>query len=160
MAEILFYHLERTALDGVLPDLLKKTLERGWRAVVVAGSPERVEALDAHLWTFSPEAFLPHGTASDGQTARQPIYLTASLERPNAPDVLFCVDGAAPPDWGDPMMGELTRLILIFDGNDEGATAAARAQWKSAKAAGHTLAYWQQTPHGKWQCKETVEGTA
>src|SRR5690349_11599483 len=34
MTDILFYHLERQPLDRVLPQLLERTLERGWRAVI------------------------------------------------------------------------------------------------------------------------------
>jgi hypothetical protein len=34
MTEVLFYHLERASAQDVLPVLLLKTLERGWRAVV------------------------------------------------------------------------------------------------------------------------------
>ena len=30
--EVWFYHLERTALDQALPELLEKTLAKGWRA--------------------------------------------------------------------------------------------------------------------------------
>ena len=39
--EVLFYHLEQQTLEKVLPSLVEKTLERGWRAVVQAGSQER-----------------------------------------------------------------------------------------------------------------------
>ena len=52
MTEILFYHLQRQPLERVLPALLEKSLERGWRVVVQAASEERIEALDAHLWTY------------------------------------------------------------------------------------------------------------
>ena len=45
MTEVLFYHLESRPLEQVLPQLLEKTLERGWRAVVQAGSDERAAAL-------------------------------------------------------------------------------------------------------------------
>ena len=34
MTETLFYHLERRALEDVLPGLVEKSLERGWRAVI------------------------------------------------------------------------------------------------------------------------------
>ena len=41
--EIWFYHLERSTLDQVLPGLLEKTRERGWRALVRAeGRRERL----------------------------------------------------------------------------------------------------------------------
>ncbi len=69
MTEIRFYHLTRKSLEQVLPELLKKTLERGMRAVVMASSNERVEALTQHLWTYNPNEFLPHGNAKDGYAA-------------------------------------------------------------------------------------------
>ena len=62
MAEVWFYHLERTALDQALPELLEKTLAKKWKAVVRATSRERVEHLDGWLWTWRDYSFLPHGT--------------------------------------------------------------------------------------------------
>ena len=56
MTEALFYHLERQKVEDVLPVLLLRTLERGWKAVVQAGSRERLEAIDSHLWTFDDAA--------------------------------------------------------------------------------------------------------
>jgi DNA polymerase-3 subunit chi len=56
MTEVLFYHLEHQPLERVLPSLVEKTLERGWRAVVQAGSEERVEALDSLLCHTAPRA--------------------------------------------------------------------------------------------------------
>ena len=50
--EIYFYHLEHRSLEQVLPTLLERSLERGWRAVVQAASRERVEALNTLLWTY------------------------------------------------------------------------------------------------------------
>ena len=86
-AEVLFYHLEREPVERVLPSLLEKTLERGWRAVVQAGSQERIEALDTALWTYDEASFLPHGLASDQAAARHPIAELAlqSLEVPPDP---------------------------------------------------------------------------
>ena len=62
MTEILFYHLQGQKLEGVLTPLLEKSLERGWKVVVQGASEERIEALDAHLWTYRDDGFLPHGT--------------------------------------------------------------------------------------------------
>ncbi|MDZ4790085.1 MAG: DNA polymerase III subunit chi [Hyphomicrobiales bacterium] len=148
MAEVMFYHLERQPLETVLPVLLEKTLERGWRAVVQAGSPERVEALDSTLWTYREDSFLPHGTAKDGAAARHPIFLTAVDENPNAATVRFLVDGADATDFE-----RYTRIIHLFDGRDEEAVARARTAWKHAKAADCAVTYWQQTPAGKWEKK-------
>ena len=146
--DVLFYHLERHPLERVLPSLLEKTLERGWRAVVQATSEERLEALDVALWTYKEESFLAHGRAKDGFAAEQPIYLTTGPETPNAAGVRFLVDGAETQDFSG-----LSRLVYMFDGNDGGAVARARDQWKAARAAGCEVTYWQQNEAGRWEKK-------
>ncbi len=147
MAEIRFYHLTVRALDQVLPQLLEKCLERHWRAVVMAGSWERVDHLSRLLWTYSRDGFLPHGNRDDGFAADQPIWLTEQQENPNGATVLFQLDGmqADHPDaW--------TLICDMFEGNDADAVQAARSRWKNYKTANHTLTYWQQGPHG-WEKK-------
>ncbi len=147
-SEVLFYHLERSPLERVLPGLLEKTLQRGWRAVVQAGSPERLDALDAVLWTYADDSFLPHGTAKDGHAAEQPVFLTLGPETPNGAGVRFLCDGADAPDFETHV-----RLVFLFDGNDEEATAHARGQWSAAKAAGCKVSYWRQSSEGRWENK-------
>ena len=66
MSEIAFYHLTRSPLEAALPKLLDKTLQAGKRAVVIAGSPERVEHLNGVLWSYDDASWLPHGSAKDG----------------------------------------------------------------------------------------------
>jgi DNA polymerase III subunit chi len=149
MTEMLFYHLHRQSLDKVLPTLLEKSLERGWRVVVQAASPERVEALDAQLWTYADDSFLPHGTDGDAQAPEQPILLTASDGNPNGANVRFLVDGADVPSDA----AVYHRIVLIFDGEDPDAVAAARVRWSEAKAAGFEVTYWQPDADGRWQRK-------
>jgi DNA polymerase-3 subunit chi len=151
MVETLFYHLERRSLEDVLPGLLERTRERDWRAVVRVGSAERMQALDAHLWTYSEQTFLAHGTAAEGHPERQPIFLTTEDENPNSADVLFLVDGAAPGDWSASVLKRYARIVLLFDGRDENALGAARAHWRNAKEAGHEATYWKQSAAGKWE---------
>jgi DNA polymerase-3 subunit chi len=151
MAEALFYHLERKSLEDVLPGLLERTRERGWRANVRVGSAERMEALDGHLWTFSEESFLAHGTAADGHAARQPVDLTTEDENPNRADVLFLVGGAMPENWDAAPLKAFSRVVLLFDGRDEEALSGARSAWKQAKSAGHEVTYWKESPSGKWE---------
>ncbi len=146
--DVMFYHLEHQPLERVLPTLIEKTLARGWRAVVQAGSEERVEALDAALWTYAEDSFLPHGTARLGHVAEQPVYLTTGDEVPNGAGVRFVVDGAVPASYSG-----MERIVFLFDGNDPEAVATARTQWKAAKAAGCGLTYWQQTGGGRWEKK-------
>ncbi|BBK31277.1 DNA polymerase III chi subunit [Stella humosa] len=148
MTDIGFYHLTRTPLERALPRLLEKVAGIGRRAVVLAGSTERVEALNALLWTYDPDSFLPHGSAADGNAPQQPIWLTAADENPNQATVLVLVDGMS-----SSRLADYERCLDLFDGNDPEAVATARDRWRTAKDAGHKLTYWQQTEQGGWQAK-------
>jgi len=149
MTEMLFYHLQRQPLERVLPTLIERSLERGWRVVVQGTSEERLDALDAHLWTFRDESFLPHGTWREPDMAEQPVLLTIRDGNPNGAAVRFLIEGAAPPE--DSVAYE--RIVLLFDGEDPDAVAAARARWSDCKAKGLDVTYWQTDDDGRWQRK-------
>lgn len=146
--EVLFYHLERQGLEKVLPSLVEKTLERGWRAVVQAGTEERLAAIDQALWTYKDDSFLAHGSAKDGHAADQPVYLTTGDDTPNGAGVRFLVDGAETAE-----LKGFVRIVYMFDGNDADAVARARTQWTAAKSAGCPVTYWQQSAAGRWEKK-------
>jgi DNA polymerase III subunit chi len=146
MTEVLFYHLLRQPLERVLPSLLERSLERGWHVVVQSSSDERIDALDAHLWTYRDDSFLPHGTAKEGEPAAQPILLTTADHNPNGAQVRFLVDGAPVPADA----AQYQRIVLIFDGEDEDAVATARARWTEVKAQGFDATYWQPDEQGRW----------
>ena len=155
MVEYGFYHLTRTALEPALGRLLERVLASGQRAVVVASSPERVEALNRALWTFGRESFLPHGSREDGFAGEQPVFLTDREDYPNGATVLVLVDGAelepAP---------QFKRCLYLFDGNDEAAVAQARALWRKRQARGDALTYWQQTERGWHKAMATTDAGA
>ena len=153
MSEIRFYHLQRKSLEETLPVMLERAYGRGDRTLVVAGSPERVEALTAHLWTYRPDGFLPHGSAKDGEAAAQPIYLTAGEDNPNESKLLILCDGAARAD-----VAQFPLVCELFDGNDDAAVAAARDRWKDYLQGGHQLIYFQQSAAGKWEEKARSGG--
>ena len=146
MTEILFYHLQGQRLEGVLPALLEKSLQRGWRVVVQGASEERIEALDAHLWTYRDDGFLPHGTWREQEAAAQPVLLTLTESNPNGSNVRILIEGAPMP--ADPESYQ--RIVLVFDGDDEDAVAAARAHWTEARTMGFEVTYWQPDEHGRW----------
>lgn len=146
LTELLFYHLQGQKLEGVLPTLLEKSLERGWKVVVQGSSEERIEALDAHLWTYRDDGFLPHGTWREQDAAAQPVLLTVNEGNPNEASVRFLIDGApVPPD-----AESYQRIVLVFDGEDEEAVAAARGAWTDAKTKGFDATYWQPDAQGRW----------
>jgi DNA polymerase III subunit chi len=144
MAELWFYHLERSELERALPPLLEKCLQRGWRALVRGGLKERIDALDEVLWTYRDDSFLPH--AREGDAVRQPVWLTTEGGNPNGAQVLFLIDGAEPGD-----VANFERACLVFDGRDQAALESARLRWKAAKEAGIVASYWRESAAGKWE---------
>ncbi|MGI9523085.1 MAG: DNA polymerase III subunit chi [Hyphomicrobiaceae bacterium] len=146
MTEVLFYHLQSRQLEHVLPSLLEKTLARGWRAVVQSLTEEFLESVDALLWSYSDESFLPHGTARDGQSADQPVYLTTDDVNPNGATVRFMIEGAEATD-----LDSYERIVVLFDGRSDDALETARAFWRKAKTAGCEATYWQENDHGGWK---------
>ncbi|HEX9809960.1 MAG TPA: DNA polymerase III subunit chi [Alphaproteobacteria bacterium] len=149
MTEISFYHLERSSLERALPRLLEKVLASGKRAVVKAGSEERVEALSTALWVYEQGSFLPHGSSRDGYGPDQPVWLTDGDDNPNGASVLILTD-ATETD----RMESFERCLELFDGRDEGTLASVRAHWKAYAQSGHALTYWRQTAAGGWERQE------
>jgi len=147
MTEVLFYHLQNITVENVLPPLLEKSLERGWRVVVQSTSPERADALDAHLWTYRDDSFLPHATWRVTDAADQPIVLAIEEDNPNGANVRFLVDNAVLPQ--DCQTYE--RMVLLFNGDDPDALAFARSTWTDCKTRGFEVTYWQADERGRWQ---------
>lgn len=140
MAKVGFYHLLTTSLDRALGRLLDRAWSQGYRIVVRAASPERVEQLNAVLWSYEEASFLPHGSARDGNAEVQPIWLTHLDENPNRASMIVLVDGLEVDD-----LHSFSRCADLFDGNDANAVEAARGRWRRAREARHDLTYWQQT---------------
>ena len=143
--EVWFYHLEQTALDQALPELLEKTLAKGWRALVRTPLAERVEHLDGWLWSYREDSFLPHGVAGEPQEDRQPVLITTAEDGPNGAQALFLLDGAEPG-----ALDAYERCLILFDGRDEAAVRSARASWKTLKGRGLPVSYWKQGERG-WE---------
>lgn len=151
MTEIRFYHLLSQTLDQALPAFLTKALSAGSRVIVRVPDEREAERLNAHLWTWRPEAFLPHGSSKDGFSSDQPIYLTDRDENPNSADILILTHGTSSESAGS------YRLCCdFFDGSNESAVLAARQRWKAASTSGFDLTYWIQNEQGGWNKKEIV----
>lgn len=158
MTEVLFYHLERARLEQILPELLEKSLQRGWRALVRAGNGDAAEAINNLLWTYTDESFLPHGMdrgadsepdgGTDSNGADHPVLVTTGEGGGSERHILFLVEGG---EAGNEEIGKLIRCIRIFDGGDGQAVDKARAFWKQVKEAGHDATYWRQSPEGRWE---------
>lgn len=146
MTEVFFYHLETSTPQQALPELLEKTVQKGWRGYVHGLEDDKIEALDTHLWTYKPQVFLAHGRESEPLAARQPVLLGTSGDMVNKPDVYVSISPANLPD-----ISGLSRCLIVFEGADEAHLGWARGLWKQMKADGHSLAYWKQNELGRWE---------
>ena len=144
MAEYWFYHLEASTLEGVLPGLLEKTLEKGWRALVKMPEAQLTE-LDSFLWTFRDDAFLPHGRDDEPLADAQPILLTATAKAAGGKDCVLLIDGAEVAD-----MSGVSRVIVMINGRNSDDVTRERSRWKKLSDAGVSLAYFQQDERGSW----------
>ena len=150
MSRVDFYHLQTQRLEDVLPKLLEKAYATGNKIAVKIGNDERVDFLNALLWTYNDTSFLPHGSRKDGSGELQPIWLTAGDDVPNDAKFLFLVDGAR---CGWETMQQFERVFNIFDGNAPESLTQARQMWKELKQQNADIFYWQQNDNGSWQQK-------
>lgn len=147
MTEIRFYHLERQGLEQALPALVAKAYENGHRIVIKTANDNQREKINEALWTYHPNAFLPHGSVKDGEAERQPIWLTTKDENPNSADLLIVTDACETAFHAD-----FKLCCEMFNGRDESILKTARSKWKEYKDTDHTLTYWQQGDKG-WEQK-------
>ena len=154
MGAAYFYHLTTQPLERVLPMLLGKAREAGWRIEVRGVDGARMQALDAALWLGPEEGFLPHGLAGGPHDADQPVLLTMGEGAANAPTCVMSVDGAA---VSPEEVHAMERVCVIFDGHDGAAVQVAREQWKTLTQAGCAAQYWSQES-GRWEIKAEAGG--
>lgn len=151
MSDIRFYHLQRQTLDQALPRLAAKVLDGGHRIVIRANSPSDAAALDKLLWTYDPNAFLPHGVEGDKDAAYYPVWITTKPENPNNANVLILCDCDSTDIDGFEISCDM------FNGRDDTAVQSARGRWKTYADQGQKLSYYQQNDRGGWDLKASQD---
>lgn len=148
MTEIRFYHIQKKSAENVVFELAERALGRGHKILIRMKDDNEVQRLNDFLWATKPDSFLPHGTATEGNADRQPVFLTATNDNPNNADVVFLMPGC---ETGG--IEPFALVCNILDGRDEDQIVAGRTRFKEWKSAGHNLSYWQQSEAGKWEQK-------
>ena len=90
--ELNFYQVMSGNLVPSVVRLLDKVYHSGKRCVFYSPIEERVKVVDKTLWTFSTNAFVPHGDKELGYSDFQPIYMTSEVKNPNQAVVLVLID--------------------------------------------------------------------
>lgn len=148
MGNALFYHLTRSTAEALVPSLIGKSRQAGWRVELRGTEAGRMARLDELLW--QGDGFLPHGLAGGPHDALQPVLLTvAGKGQSVGADCLIAIDGAAV----DPAeCARAQRVCVVFDGNDPAALDMARGQWRMLTGAGVAAEYWSEAG-GRWEKK-------
>jgi DNA polymerase III subunit chi len=138
-----FYHLTLRPLTRALPQIAEKVLAGGTRLVIVSGDAAQRAELDRMLWAYSPDSFLPHGCAGEGDDARQPVLIAEAPVAANGARMVAIVDG----QWRD----EALTFDRAFHFFDDDSVAPARGAWRAlADREGVERRYWKQTERG-WE---------
>ncbi len=77
---------------------------------------------------------------------RQPVLLTTGEENANGAQAVFLLDDAEPG-----ALDGFARCLVLFDGRDEAALAAARRRWSELKTRNLPISYWRQSTDGRWE---------
>ena len=139
-----FYHLTRSPIERVLPQIAGKVLAGGGRLLVVAGDAVLRGKLDQALWMHAPDSFIAHGQAGSEDDARQPVLIAAACEAANGARNIALADGV----WREEALG-FDRAFHFFE---EERIAEARLAWKAlAEREGVERNSWKQTDGGGWE---------
>lgn len=132
-----FYYLTRVPLEKALPGIAERVLASGERLVIVAGDEKLLTRIDALLWGYKPESFLPHGREGD-----QPILLSTDAEGATAQNIAL-IDG----EWREVALS-FARAFYFFDSQS---LDAARTAWRAlAQQSAVERHYWKQDEGGRW----------
>lgn len=131
-----FYYLTRTPLDRALPAIAERVRATGEVLHIVADDAALLDRLDALLWNYRPESFLPHG-----REGAQPILLSP-LETAGGYQNIAFVDGV----WRDPPK-ETARIFYFFEAET---LNNAREAWRNLADTPVERRYWKQDEDGRW----------
>ncbi len=145
--EYWFYHLEASTVEGVLPGLLEKTRQKGWRALVKLPQAQ-LSDMDDYLWTYKDDSFLPHGRDDEPMAEQNPITLSCNADTAAGHQAVFLLGGSEIEN-----MSGVERCMVMINGRSEADVMRERTRWKTLKATEAVLSYYQQNERGGWEKK-------
>ena len=131
-----FYLLETAGADGVARTacrLAEKAWRLGHRVFVHTESVEHARRLDALLWTFRQDSFVPHAIAHGSATGGEPIVIGDGREPDGTVDVLINLTDHVP------LCAEHSGRVAEIVAADNEARAAGRARYRRYLDAGHPI---------------------
>ena len=113
-------------------ELCRKANDAGLATLVLARDPAQAEELDDLLWSFNPDAFIPHQIAGSDEDEEEALVLIAAPGQDTADRAL--VINLRDAAWLQPC----DRVLEVVP-DDPAAREPLRERWRQYKAAGYTL---------------------
>ncbi len=111
--------------------LVDKAWQQGDRVGIVCDTMQHAQELDDLLWSFSPDAFIPHRIVSDSATTcTDAVGILLCAPVPEDWDTVIILSDTLPAD-----ADRFKRLALVAH-NDEAVLAQARSHFKQLRALG------------------------
>lgn len=142
MTRIGFYHLQSESEEARL-HFACRLAERAWRSgqkvYIHTGEEQRTRELDALLWSYRDDSFLPHRVvaADDVSLADDPILLGFEAEPDGSRPVLIQL---APSNEGPVFFSRFKRTLEVINEEPQ-VKAAARQRYRFYKDRGYPLEY-------------------
>lgn len=116
--------------------LVRKARNANFQVVILARDDAQLAELDAALWTFSEQDFLPHVMMDDALAAQTPILLTATqaMEAPHHQILINLSD--TPPDH----FARFERMFEVVS-SDEADKSSGRERYSYYKQRGYPLTH-------------------
>ncbi len=120
--------------------LVRLAANEGWRTVVACRDEAELAQLDAALWTFSEQDFLPHVRAGDPLAGETPVILTVREDEalPHH-QLLINLAPVMPPHFA-----RFERLLEVVS-TDADALAAGRERYAHYKQRGYPLKHYDRS---------------
>ena len=113
-------------------ELARKANDAGMPTLILARDLAQAEALDDLLWSFDPDAFIPHQIAGSEDDEEEAMVLIAAPEHPADPRPMVINLRDAP--WL-----EACERVLEVVPADPSAREPLRERWRQYKEAGYAL---------------------
>ena len=131
-----FYLIAKPRFAGqpllLVCELCRKANDAGLATLVLARDSAQAEELDDLLWSFNPDAFIPHQIAGSDEDEEEALVLIAPPDQQAGlrPLVINLRDAA----WMEPC----DRVLEVVP-DDPAAREPLRERWRQYKAAGYAL---------------------
>jgi len=147
VTQIIFYSSAPLQVENTLFTLIEKSLEKGYKSLLLFLDKEKCSEIDEKLWTYKQNSFLPH-LSEDEEISNEidiPIYLTTKNENPYEAELLFSIDGSIPDN-----INNLERLIIIIDANDKILLEKYKKYYLDINKKFEDIVFYKSDDDGKW----------